>query len=236
MNFESFCLLVEKESQENLRRSDWVVSENARLKFSKDGTFKEFIGDTVVLPVEGKYLEIFEKYQYYLYENLGELLAERLPVETFHMTVHDLSNQLDTPKNINFEKNSRMCKEIFGGLRAFKEEIINMSMVGTIGDTTAVGISLAPEDEKSFRILMELHHSFDKIRTVEKFIPHVTLGYFLPVEFPRSKVKGIIDFLRSFSSEIRGERVTFRISELSYQMFEDMKSYFTVFKLSDLDW
>ncbi len=234
MDYRTFSRMIEESVSRNLKIEVWKPSKNASLKFTEDGRFKEFVGDTVVIPLDGVDVRKLEVHQEQLYNELEDVLAERLPPETFHVTVHDLNNPLDTPGDLEarMERTERMCKELFKELVDLKGKKIHMVAVGITGWTTAVGVAFKPSDEESFDILMRLHRTFHAVREIETFIPHVTLGYYKPglVE----DLKRILGVLKSLSDSVRGVSIDLDVSRLSYQRFRSMKDYRTLFTLGEI--
>ncbi len=236
MDFESFVRSVEEDVERNSTFKEWKVSENASMKFTPDGNFKEFLGDTVVIPLDEEDIRKVEVYQVDLYNRLGGYLAEKLPPETFHVTIHDLNNSLDTPENLEkrMEASGRICREIFEDLKALRGERIELVAAGITGGTTGAGVAFKPRDSRSFEILIKLHRAFDVIRHMENYVPHVTLGYYKPVKFSGSDLKEISGVLEDISKSVRGFGITLDVSNLSYQRFISMKDYETIFTLKDV--
>ena len=83
---------------------------------------------------------------------------------------------------------------------------------------------------------MDIHSAFHLIRPINKFIPHVTLGYF-PAEYDEEKV-GIIKNNKRWVEKIPKEAFEISIKlpmkNLSYQVYRDMKTYETAFTLESI--
>ena len=163
-------------------------------------------------------------------------LSQSLPPETFHVTIHDLNNPLDTPENLpqRMEETRKVVKEIFRNLESYKNKKIHLKAVGIIGIPTAVGIGFEPISERDFKVLLEIHRAFHKIRHIERYIPHVTLGYFKPVNFKTREISEIASALKIITKASRKLQITLEVKDLSYQVFDDMRSYHTIFKLEDI--
>lgn len=61
-------------------------------KVDKDNSFRNFYGDTVVFALDDIVKEKLAEYVDLLYQSAPECFCERLVSNTFHVTLHDLSN------------------------------------------------------------------------------------------------------------------------------------------------
>lgn len=67
-------------------------SESIALKVDENNGFKPFYGDTVVFNLDDKTKETLAEMVDSIYAVASECFCERLVSNTFHMTLHDLSN------------------------------------------------------------------------------------------------------------------------------------------------
>ena len=68
------------------------TNSNLSNKVYSYGAFCPFIGDTVIFELDKEVKQIVEQFQNVLYEQCGEMFAEKVVSDTFHVTLHDLSN------------------------------------------------------------------------------------------------------------------------------------------------
>ena len=61
-------------------------------KVAKDNTFRDFYGDTIVFLLDESVRKQLEEYVELLYRAVPECFCRRLGSNTFHVTLHDLSN------------------------------------------------------------------------------------------------------------------------------------------------
>lgn len=219
------------------KQKRWSIVPDLTKKVTKKGAYRPFRGDTLIFPVKKR--EAFVEIQRKLYQDVGESLAEPLDPEYFHITLHDLNNEISIHnKNKLSELMSRSKNDVemlFKKLAAyFKEhpdqEKIKLKAVGFIGPPIGIAVLFAPSGERDFKLLLNLFNTFQSVVNLTKPLkPHLSLGYFLPEE-PTEEMKLQISKALSTTPDIELE---LDITELEYSEFTDMNHYSTKFKLKD---
>ncbi|QTA37552.1 hypothetical protein JYK00_07415 [Thermosipho ferrireducens] len=214
-----------KKSLEALKKQ-WNPKKELFEKVDKNGNYKEFKGDTIVFSLNKEDIEKVYTIQKKLYSEIPDLLAKPLSKKYFHLTLHDLCNT-STTNNIKncMEYNKKIIPEIFKTLP--KRKIIKMSSIGLYNGGSAIGIMFAPVDA-TVEILFNIRNVFDKLIKLERlFIPHVTLGYYLPRDYTEIERKEIISTLENMKVDID---ISLELSRLTYQIFHTMDLYESVYK------
>ncbi|AEX86470.1 hypothetical protein Marpi_2095 [Marinitoga piezophila KA3] len=224
---------IKKDSINGLNK-DWKVLESVYLKVNENGEYKKFIGNTVVIPLNNEDKKKVQIIQKLLYSELNGILANELPEETFHLTIHDLCNYFTADNLEKCMKNSEnKVKEVFRELKEIYENTtITLNSNGLFNGGAAIGIQFYPKDFPDFNALINMYNIFEKVLPLKKIlIPHVTLGYYLPKEYTYDEIQTIKKVLNDieFSFEI-----TLSLNALTFQRFENMIKYIDLFSLKDI--
>ena len=197
-------------------------------KVGAEGRLLDYHGNTVVyrLPDEAK--RQIGILQDKLYAVCGDVLAEPLAEDTFHITLHDL---VSGPASPELERAMREVEPAvmtrtaersneLGTIRMRSSFLFNMV-------NTSMVLGFEPEDEESCRRLMRNYEVFQDIVALNyPLTPHVTLAYFKPGTIRTEQVgrlQSVIDFARA--QEVI--RVELSGSMLEYQIFSSMNCYRT---------
>jgi len=215
----------------------WPVIPNLTKKVNNEGNYIPFKGDTIVFPV--KQQEIFVRIQEKVYQKANQSLANPLKPEYFHITLHDLNNEIDIEEKDKLDKmieqSSLLCQDILKELAIYLnkhpgQSRIALKSIGFMGPPIGIAVLFIPSTEKDYKILMNLFELFQKIVKLSKPVkPHLSLGYFLPEE-PESKKK--LDLLKVLNENPNIE-LELDLWELSYQKFTDMNTYITEFQTKE---
>jgi len=241
LDYSDYLKYLEGEKNSSLRflqePTHWPIIPNLTKKVTKRGVYCPFRGDTLIFPVKER--EAFVEIQRKLYRDVGESLAAPLDPEYFHITLHDLNNEIDIHnKNKLSELMSRSgndVKRLFKKLATYfkkypDQEKIKLKAIGFIGPPIGIAVLFAPSGERDFKLLLNLFNTFQSIvNLVDPLKPHLSLGYFLPEE-PTKEIKLQISKALSTTPKIELE---LDIAELEYSEFTDMNHYTTKFKLKD---
>lgn len=199
-------------------------------KVDIDNRFKPFYGDTIVFNLD----EVFkQKLSYYvdrLYEEVPECFCERLASNTFHMTLHDLSNSpvlqevaAEVFENELFiiEKSEAIAKQ--QKIRMKSKCIFNMV------DTSLV-MGLYPVNEEEYNKLMKLYCIFDEVRELGyPLTPHITLAYYNVGGFDADLAGRLELIVREMNND--EIEIVLNTEKLYYQKFISMNEYVNVIKL-----
>lgn len=207
----------------NLGEEYFRVNTSLSKKVDKRNQFQLFFGDTVVFNLDEstkkKVAGIVDK----IYDIASDCFCEKLGSNTFHMTLHDLSNSsvLDDiaaeifPNELNVVKISKQIP--IQTIKMRSNHIFNMV-------NTSLVLGLYPVNEEEYGKLMELYYLFDDVKKLDyPFTPHITLAYYNVDGFDRESAKrleGIVNELNANEIEIELDT-----RELFYQRFVSMNEY-----------
>lgn len=197
-------------------------------KVDKNNSYQPFYGDTVVFNLDdttkGKIAELVDRIR----AVAPECFCEALVSNTFHMTLHDLSNS-PALENVAVEVFENELKAIEKAEKIAVQKIRMKSkyifnMVGT-----SLVLGLYPADEEEYNRLMELYYLFDDVKKLNyPLTPHITLGYYNINGFDTTsarKLENIVQELNTNEMEIEIELDT---KQLFYQKFVSMNDYINV--------
>ena len=204
------------------------------LKVDEDNSFRPFYGDTVVFNLDDATKEKLEKIVDSINEVAPECFCERLVPNTFHMTLHDLSNSpvledVATELFHNELKAVKIAEKIANQKIKMRSKYI-FNMVNT-----SLVMGLYPTDEEEYNKLMDLYYLFDDVKKLGyPLTPHITLSYYnvdgFSVESAR-KLENIVKELNENEMEIEIELDT---KELFYQKFVSMNDYINIFSMAGM--
>lgn len=201
-------------------------------KVDKENKFKNFYGDTVVFELDSKIKEILAEYVDILYHSAPECFCERLVSNTFHVTLHDLSNSpiLRDVAEEMFENELKVIEKM-GELQKYRKPIIRMKSkyIFNMVNTSLV-LGLYPADENEYHRLMELYFIFDKVKKLSyPLTPHITLAYYNVNGFDIQAARTIEETINELNNnEIE---INLKINNLYYQKFKSMNEYIDIINL-----
>lgn len=209
-------------------------SGSIALKVDENNGFKPFFGDTVVFNLDDNTKKTLAKIVDSIYAVAPECFCERLVQNTFHMTLHDLSNSpvLEDIAVELFHNEIKVLKQsekiAMQKIKMKSKYIFNMV-------NTSLVIGLYPTDEEEYNKLMYLYYLFDDVKKLGyPLTPHITLGYYnvngFIVESAR-KLENIVKELNAQEMEIEIELNT---KELFYQKFVSMNDYINIFSMATM--
>ena len=197
------------------------------LKVNENNGFRPFYGDTVVFNLDDTTKKKLASIVDCIYAVAPECFCERLVSNTFHMTLHDLSNS-PALENIAVElfenelKAVKLAEKIPVQTIKMKSKFI-FNMVGT-----SLVLGLYTVDEEEYNKLMELYYLFDDIKHLNyPLTPHITLAYYNIKGFDTTsarKLENIVQVLNTNEMEIE-----LNTQELFYQKFVSMNEYINIF-------
>jgi len=209
-------------SQEDFRPKQAVLD-----KVDENNQFRPFYGDTTVFVLSSEEQEFFKSYTDLLYQETPECFSERLAHDTFHMTLHDLSNAPEKSAVMqNMQENEEKIRIIY-----FPSAEISMKFNAVFNmNHTALCIGLFPADETEYQKLMNLYALVNQIQSLPyPLTPHITLAYYNRNGFSAESGKK----LNQIVSELNQQpyNVLLDTGRLFYQHFSTMKDYENIFCL-----
>lgn len=211
----------------------FVGNPSIAQKVDVNNAFREFYGDTIVFNLDNETKEKLAEYVEKLYETTPECFCEKLISDTYHMTLHDLSNApilenvateifdnelkvIELKKNVDVAKIKMKSKCIFN--------MVNTSLV----------LGLYPVNEKEYEKLMKLYVLFNEVKELSyPLTPHITLAYYnvngFSVESAR-KLEVVVAELNDCELEVELD-----VKDLYYQKFRSMNDYINIINLGKQD-
>ena len=201
-------------------------------KVDKSNKFKNFYGDTIVFTLEDAVKEKLSGYVDLLYQSAPECFCERLVSNTFHVTLHDLSNS-PVLRNVAEELFENELRVIEKKREIQQQEKTTLKMrsryIFNMVDTSLV-LGLYPADESVYCRLMKLYSIFDDVKSLNyPFTPHITLAYYNVNGFSSESARileSTVNRLNDNSFEIE-----LNMNRLYYQKFKSMNDYFDIINL-----
>lgn len=200
-------------------------------KIRPDNTFCDFFGDTVVFDLDEKVKDKLSECLNKLYVEVPECFCERLHTDTFHMTLHDLSNsERLTGVAADVFVNELKIRELSKGMKVLESIKMRSSCIFNMVNTSLV-LGLYPTDEKEYKKLIELYQVFDSVKKLEyPLTPHITLAYYNVNGFEETaakKLEKLVYWLNTSGAFIPFE-VELKYEALYYQKFINMNEYTNV--------
>lgn len=194
-----------------------------REKANTDGALLPFPGNTVVFLLDAGTKQKLGIVQDALYARCGELLAERLEPDTFHMTLHDLANG---PTLDQREEMAAQAKAILDGIRANSAAPIPMKATWSFNMVnTSIVLGLEPATQDAWNRLDDLYLQFQQVRNLPYALtPHITLAYFRPGRYTPGQTQKLREALGPVDLEVNLE-----LQDLVLQDFYHMNAYKTVY-------
>lgn len=201
-------------------------------KVNTDNTFRSFFGDTVVFALDSKIKAQLAEYVDLLYRVAPECFCERLVPDTFHVTLHDLSNSpvLQDVAEELFENELKVIEKI-SEIQKHGNAVIKMKSkyIFNMVDTSLV-LGLYPADEADYLRLMELYSVFDQVKVLNyPFTPHITLAYYHRNGFDKRSAGNLEDAVCQLNQD--EFEIDLYVDQLYYQKFRSMNDYISIIPL-----
>lgn len=204
---------------------NFETNPNLTSKVAKDGSLLSYKGNTVVFLLNDEVKERLKAVQDSLYSQAGDMLAEKLQPDTFHMTLHDLINGKPDQANLDermkvAEKHSAEIISLWKGRPDIRMEATCLfNMVNT-----SIVLGLRPADAASWHTLDEMYMELEKVVHLGYGLsPHITMAYFLPGCHDQS----LMQRLSSAMIEVKMD-LCLSAKDLALQNFTDMNNYRSV--------
>ncbi len=173
-NYDEFLTRINsfEKNKIDFGRTYFTGKQSITHKVDRNNTFKDFHGDTVVFDLDKATKTVISRLVDFLYEATPQCFCERLVPDTFHMTLHDLSNS-DVLQNISdemFYNELKIIKaknriEKLGNIRIKMKSNAIFNMVNT-----SLVLGLYPIDDANYIKLMELYSIINDIKPLTCFI------------------------------------------------------------------
>ncbi len=231
-SYQEFLQRIDSFEKEELFIGDGYFTTNPSLRTkTTEGKFRDFYGDTVVFNLDNTTKEKLSEITQVLYRNTPECFSEALIKDTFHMTLHDLSNSpclADIAEEMFF--NELKAAELFKNIKIQNIRMKSKFIFNMVN--TSIVLGLYPADENEYTKLICLYYIFDKIKLLNYALtPHITLAYFNPNGFSRAsalKLNETVCELNKYSFDIE-----VNTQQLYYQKFTGMNNYINIIGLQN---
>ncbi|MEW4371654.1 2'-5' RNA ligase family protein [Paenibacillus kandeliae] len=233
MDYTQFVKEKEREWQEqmNSKPAQWTVSDGLSSKIKEDGTMNDFYGYTTVIPLREADQMRCQQAQQLLLDRLPHRLVQLLP-ETFHLTIHALSNERNTAGGVGkvqeqMSQHESQVKQVFREVaERYAGRHINMRALGVSTNTRdVVSIKYVPEDSDDYALLMELH---ERIRELSPergtYMPHVSLCYFRLDGLQPSDIDVLYQTMDEINRSIKLD-IVLDVNRFVYQMHRHMNDF-----------
>lgn len=203
------------------------------LKVDEDNSFQPFYGDTVVFNLDDATKEKLEKIVDSINAVASECFCERLVSNTFHMTLHDLSNS-SVLEDIAVELFNNELKTVKIAEKIAKQKIKMKSKYIFNMVNTSLVMGLYPSDEEEYTKLMNLYYLFDDVKKLGySLTPHITLGYYNVKGFSVESARKLENIVKELNTTEMNIEIELDTKELFYQKFVSMNDYINIFSMEN---
>lgn len=214
--------VYERQFRDGFAASPGVSSKVA----PEDGALLPYAGNTVVLTLPEAVREKIGICQRTLYDRAGRFLSLALPIESFHITLHDLESGAPSQELAARIGAVRENAKALAGAIADSGGKVRLQSVRTYCMAgTSLVLGFAPEDEESCRLLMAAYALFERIRPLGyPLTPHVTLGYLRPMEYTGEHLEALRAAVDACNA-LESVRLELPLSAVEYEDFSNMRTY-----------
>ena len=187
-----------------------------------DGSFRPFFGSTVVFSLDARTKFALAGLQRGLYCEVGQMLAQPLTADTFHMTLHDLVNGSVHSEALARDM-ERVKDQVLPLLQIWQNEPpLQMRATRTFNLVhTSVVLGLEPSDADSWRQLDRMYQELEAVVPLGYGLtPHITLAYYKPGSYSEADAARLRATLGPSELEL-----LLPMQALTYQSFWDMNHY-----------
>lgn len=207
----------------------FFVSDSTREKFEAvTGAPRPFYGSTIIYDLDEEAKLWIDGLASRLHSELGEGLAQPLPRESFHLTLHDLRahSQLSAISDALFS-DSREVPALLERARSVGPISMTVNAVFNLMNTSAV-IGLVPTTDEDCERALTARATFDSCVPSGAFTPHITLAYYRPDSPQPIDPSHYRALLEELTDNYAGRIITCEPKRLAYAYFSDMCTYWPV--------
>ena len=235
-SYQTFLNRIDSFEKPELILGDGYFSVNPSVerKVCEDNSFRGFYGDTVVFDLDEKEKAVIREYVNLLYQSAPECFCERLAGNTFHMTLHDLSNspvQEDVADSM--QSNECKLKELLMEYPVESQTIKMQSKAVFNMVNTSLVIGLYPVDEQEYLKLIKLYQLINTVKELPyPLTPHITLAYYNRAGFDRTAAQQLEQTVNQLNN--KSIEILLNTERLVYQHFQNMNDYHAIFYLKEM--
>jgi hypothetical protein len=225
------------------------IQESPKFKINPDGTREavSFPGYTVITPPWGEepensaFYNSLQALQKQLLQQLDAGLMVAVPPDSFHLTLTDLiwDSAYRDAKRENPEFERQLQERIRESFQKYQQSFsggypIYWQLLGIMIRPRAIAVCLAPQDENSYKRLLEFRRSVYQnsgliglgIEQQYHFTAHITLGYFGEIS-PDLERDRLSNTLSDLNQQALPEELTpLGIRRAELRKFDDMMRYY----------
>ena len=205
----------------------FVTSQGLNRKFAEDGEFRPFYGDTTLFYLPEEVRESLGCVQESLYAAAGFMLSQKLPVETFHITLHDLcaseiQEETVGPCEYHRSEMNRLLPELRSSGRIHLRAAGLVSMV-----SSSVVMLFEPAGREDHDLIREMYSCIDALSPLSYPLTlHCTLAYYKPGVYGPEQWNPLEQFILEMNGgSVSGIEFELDSAALEYQLFFSMKDY-----------
>lgn len=210
--------------------TQFMTAPGVKKKFYNDGSFRSFYGDTIVFGLSEDAKRDIYDIQASLYDVAGAMLAQELPKNTLHITLHDLSAaaQLGEVEPVIQQHKA----QLEGKLTELKNQgWIDLKARGIVSMVSSSLVMLfEPADEKAHDVIQDMYQSIDDMCPLSYPLTlHSTLAYYKPGVYPAEQWNALYRFVCDWNTRYAGQMdLTLDSRMVEHQIFCSMWEYFPV--------
>lgn len=208
-----------------------VTADGLKNKFCADGSFHDFYGDTIVFRLSEDTKQFLGEIQTSLYEQAAGILSEKLPVKSFHITLHDLSSSV-FQQDIRTEMKTHQDRmpEIMPFLR--NKGTVCLKAKGMVSMVSSSIVMLfEPASAEDHDTIQEMYEYIEKICPLPYPLTlHSTFAYYKPGIYAPKQWGKLYQLIDVFNRKYAGKRkFVMDTHMMEYQVFTSMKDYITAY-------
>lgn len=204
-----------------------LTREPLREKVGPDGSLLPFFGNTMIYDLPDKAKVAIAHMQTLLHHRAADCLAQPLPAESLHMTLHDLLNGTDElALREGMARTGEEARRELAAIRAEGLPAVHLTSVCAFNMVNgSVALGFAPDTEADCATIMALHRRFQRVVALNyPLTPHVTLAYYRPGVYGPETVADLRRALEEIR-ELPKVHLALTAEALYYRVFRDMQRY-----------
>lgn len=217
----------------------WVISDKLSEKITLSGEMKPFYGATIVIMLSEQDKAACIDIRNRLFEKHSHMFVG-LDTDTYHLTIHALSNVYNVANDNERIRQSIQEKEsmVEATFRSFAKKYgqdkIRMKLLGvSTSGKDIIGLKYVPYEESDYEILIDLFNVMEQVYPLgESFVPHVSLGYFQIRDYRDEEITALYNTLHQLNNDM-DLTIELEVAELVYQHHYHMNDFRDIFRVKD---
>ena len=208
----------------------FIPSGSVPKKVNEDGSFRRFIGDTVVFDLDDEQKHLIKtKFVDPLYRVAEECFAQKFHESTLHMTLHDLNSS----EYEDYDVLRKMYETQAELTRRFQDAASTPDSIHMVTTcvfnmvNTSLVLGLIPRSDADYHKLMKLYYLVDEVCPLPyPLTPHITLAYYGRNGFEGEQMRAIERTVNEMNNG--NHEIVLSTSRLYYQKFASMNEFFNI--------